>query len=149
MNKVVAALQAYRGKVLDTTISKAGQWLQYSIVNVSAGEVEISLNIRPEMCNPLGNIHGGMISMIMDEVCGLAHFTLDLETFYTSVNLHVNFLYSAAQHETIIASAKTIRSGKNIANIDGIIKNQQGQVIATASTNLFNTQKNVFELLSL
>lgn len=146
-DKILEQLKNWEGKKVELSKSAAGVWLEYYIEKIESGEAAIWLHVKNEMTNPLGNLHGGMIAMIMDEICGLAHLTLGKETFYTTVNISVDFLWSAALGEKIFAKGKVIRSGKKIANIEGEIFNENKECIARATTNLVNTDKLMFDIL--
>jgi len=145
-NHLLLELKKLKGQVFTNTNSMAGKWLNYTLVSVESGIVEASIPVRPEMTNPNGMLHGGMISMISDELCGLAFYSLGYPTYYTTVNLIIDYLYSAPVHTTVIAKAIVIRSGKRIANIECIIYDQENRIISRATSNLVNTDKEVFKL---
>ena len=105
-------IKNYEGKHFDHSLSKAGLWLKYKLEKVEAGYVEVSMIIREEMGNPMKQLHGGMMSMLIDEISGLSFYTLNKGTFYTTVNLHVDFLYSVAVGDTVFSKAKVLRAGK-------------------------------------
>ncbi len=140
-------IKKYEGKHFDNSLSQAGLWLKYKLEKVEMGYVEVSMIIRPEMGNPMKQLHGGMMSMLIDEISGLSFYTLNKDTFYTTVNLHVDFLYSVSVGETIFAKAKVLRAGKKIANVDCTIYNSKGEVLAHSTTNLVNTEKEIFNLI--
>jgi acyl-coenzyme A thioesterase 13 len=146
LNATLQKIKALEGDYFTHTKSKAGQWLNYKLLKAEEGEVEVSIQVREEMTNPNGMLHGGMIGMICDELCGLAFYTKGFSTFYTTVNLAIDFLYSAPIHATIIGKARVIRSGKKIANTECTLYDEQGIVVAHASSNLVNTEKAVFDL---
>src|SRR6187402_56562 len=82
----------FQGKLVTESRSPAGNWLEFTLERIEKGSVTISLEIRKEMTNPYGNIHGGIMALIMDEVIGWAVVSLDMGTGYTSLNLNVDFL---------------------------------------------------------
>ena len=147
-NPILYKLKQFEGKFFTNTQSEAGKWLNYKLLKVEEGEIEASFLVRPEMCNPSGMLHGGMIGMIMDEMCGLAFFTLGNLYFYTTVNLSIDYLYSAPKNSTVIAKSKVIRSGKKIANTQCTIFDEQNNIIAIATSNLVNTGKEIFPLIT-
>ncbi len=139
-------IKNYEGKKFDHSLSQAGLWLNYTLEKVEIGYVEVSMLIRAEMGNPMKQLHGGMMSMLIDEISGLSFYTLNKGTFYTTVNLHVDFLYSVAVGETIFAKAKVLRAGKKIANIDCSVYNIKNELLAHSTSNLVNTEKEIFHL---
>ncbi|MBL7774058.1 MAG: PaaI family thioesterase [Chitinophagaceae bacterium] len=148
MNSIdtLAKLKQLEGHYFTHTRSKAGKWLNYKLVKADDGYLEATLSIREEMTNPNGMLHGGMIGMICDELCGLAFYTKGYPTFYTTVNLAIDFLYSAPIHSQITAKASVLRSGKKIANTECTLYDEQGNIVAHATSNLVNTEKTVFDI---
>ena len=134
------------GKHFDTSASPAGRWLHYKILATEPGLVEASIFIRDEMTNPSNQLHGGMFALIADELCGLAYYSLGLDTFYTTLNLHLNYLYSANAGSTLFIKAQVIRSGKKIGHVSCEMYDEENKLLATASTNLVNTNKEIFQL---
>lgn len=147
-NEILNRLKLWIGRIMTDTRSSAGAWLRYRLDYIEPGYVEVSLEIRPEMTNPVGNLHGGMGAMICDEICGLAFYSLGQPTYYTTVNLTLDYLYSAPKGSRIKAVGKVLRHGKKISNTECYIYNETGQVIVHAKSNLVNTDKPVFTLTS-
>jgi len=135
----LAYLQQFKGQVVKESPSKAGQWLGFKVVDVARGEAKLSLVIRPEMCNPYGMIHGGMMSLLIDETIGWSVLSLESDQNYTSLNLMVDFLYAAPEGEEIMAHAKVIRHGKKVINCDVFVYDSQDRLLAKASSNLIFT----------
>ncbi len=145
-NKNYRKLKALEGQHFKDTLSKAGKWLNYKLLKVEEGMLEASIHVRDEFTNPSENLHGGMISLIADELLGLCFYTLGHETFYTTINLHVDFLYAVPSGATIVVKAKVIRSGKRMANVECFMYDFENRVIAHATTNLMNTGTKIFNL---
>src|ERR1700744_4460464 len=82
----------YEGKQVNGSLSQAGNWLQFRLEKLEKGAAEISLIVRPEMTNPYGNIHGGMMALVIDEAIGWSVISLDAGQHYTSMNLAMDFL---------------------------------------------------------
>lgn len=146
MNSTLLKIKNLEGQFFTHTKSQAGQWLNYKLIHVDDGHVEVSVEVRNEMTNPNGMLHGGMIGMICDELCGLAFYTKGISTFYTTVNLSIDFLYSAHCNSVITGKARVIRCGKKIANTECSLFDEHGTMIAHATSNLVNTEKQVFDL---
>lgn len=140
-------LKQLEGKHFTQSHSKAGKWLHYKIERVEAGEIEVSIVVRENMTNPNNMLHGGMAAMICDEICGLAFYSTDSPTIYTTVNLSIDYLYSAPVNSTITAIGKVIRKGKKIAYTECCIYSDSGDLIVRATSNLLNTGKPTFELV--
>lgn len=129
----------FLGKQVTDSRSPAGNWLQFVLEKIERGSAEISLTVRKEMCNPYGNIHGGMMSLLIDEVIGWAVVSLDTNNNYTSLNLNVDFLYAIKEGERLFARAEVIREGKKIIHVTCNVRDARQNLLAKASSNLIVT----------
>lgn len=131
--------EQYEGKVVSDSRSPAGNWLQYTLESIDKGTATISLEVKKDMTNPYGNIHGGMMAMLMDEVIGLAVVSLDTKNFYTSLNLNVDFLYAIKGGERLKAISKVVRAGKKIIHVTCDVYDMNNTLLGKASSNLIVT----------
>lgn len=129
----------FEGKLVTESRSPAGNWLQFTLENIEKGSATISLEVRKEMTNPYGNIHGGMMALVMDEVIGWSVVSLDMNTNYTSLNLNVDFLYAIRQGDRLRATATTVRAGKKIIHVECKVESMEGTLLGKASSNLIVT----------
>jgi acyl-coenzyme A thioesterase 13 len=119
--------------------SPFGRWLNGTLIDVEEGSLTAEYIVRKDMCNPGGIMHGGVATGIMDDLIGLTVFSTGTQIFYASVNLNIDFLFSAKPVEKLIAKTKIVRMGKKIAHVEGEIRNEAGQIIAKCTTNLVAT----------
>lgn len=124
--------------------SPAGNWLKGILTHVSEGDITVDYVVRPEMCNPVGSVHGGMLALMVDEVIGMATFSLQNEFLYTTVNLSLDYLSNAKSGDTITTRAYVIRKGKSIINMAAEIKDQSGKILVRASSNMGRTPNKLF-----
>jgi acyl-coenzyme A thioesterase 13 len=129
----------YEGKVVENSRSEAGNWLGITLERISKGNVVISAAVRREMTNPYGNIHGGMMSLVIDEAIGWAVVSLDVEQHYTSLTLNVDFLYAIKEGERLKAEAKVLRVGKKIISVECHVYDKDENILARANSNLIAT----------
>jgi len=135
MNKVVEFFKSQTGRELKDSPSPVGLWLKPILLHVEEGCLKAEFTVRPEMTNPAGMLHGGMIALIADEMTGATIATLDLSNFYPSVNLYTDFLSGVKKGEKIIAETQIIRKGKNIINTECKIYNSENKLIAKSQSN--------------
>ena len=63
---------------------------------VELGRVAFSMGPRPDMANPMGTMHGGIVATLLDTVMGCAvHSSLDSGVGYTTLDLDVRYVRSA------------------------------------------------------
>ena len=116
-------------------VGAAPQWLGGKITNISEENVSIAFTIRKEMLNPTGATHGGMISLIMDEVMGLRVFLMGRPESFVAINITVDFLRRSGEGDVLTAHPVIVRSGKKMVNTSCTLINQDGKLIATATSN--------------
>lgn len=69
------------------------QLLEFSLDRVDDGVAVFSMDPRAEHTNPLGTVHGGIVTTLLDSAMGCAvHTTLPPGVMYTTLELKVNFL---------------------------------------------------------
>ncbi|MCD4791959.1 MAG: PaaI family thioesterase [Bacteroidales bacterium] len=141
MNKTVEFFRNQIGKEITQTPSPVGMWLKPVLREVSEGSVTANITVREEMTNPAGMLHGGIITLIADEIIGATIATLELPDFFPSVNLYTDFLYPVKKGETVTARTIIIRKGKNIINTECKIYNSENKLIAKANSNNIKVSK--------
>lgn len=134
------------GKKLDKTPSAAGNWLAGTLVEIDNHHIKVSYVVRSEMCNPAKMLHGGIASLMMDDVIGMGNFVAGSEYLMTTINLNVDFLASANIGEVLEVSAKLIRSGSNLNHWEALIRKESGKIVAKASSNMIKTHVKLSDL---
>lgn len=86
--------------------------------------------------NPLGTVHGGWMSTVLDSALGCAvHSTLKSGQGFTTVDLAVSFV--RAVHEStgkLRCEGKVIHAGSRIATAEGRLVDAQGKLYAHGTT---------------
>nr|MDO8088638.1 PaaI family thioesterase [Candidatus Sigynarchaeum springense] len=113
--------------------------LNGKIVIAARGDVTVQFVVRPEMANPTGLLHGGMMCAMLDDVIGMMTATLGHKGFLISIDMNVNYLGKVKVGEVITARGKIIREGRTVANATGELVDKDGRPVATASSNLLLT----------
>jgi acyl-coenzyme A thioesterase 13 len=124
---------------MSSSISPLGRWLNGTVREAEYGRLVAEYVIRDELVNPVGVLHGGIASAILDDLVGSVVFALGREYGFTSVNLNVDFLNAARLGDTVTATAEVVRAGKNIIHCEGRIVAADGKIIAKCATNLVQT----------
>jgi len=138
-NKRLIFLQKYIGKNMDQSPSPVSKWLNGKLIDIQEGSMEVEFVVREDMTNPMGVLHGGIASTILDEVVGTMVYALGREFAYVSVNLNCDFLHAARMGDVILTKAKVIRAGKNIVHVEGEITDIENRIIAKCTSNLIQT----------
>jgi uncharacterized protein (TIGR00369 family) len=134
------------GKTLDRTPSAAGNWLAGILLDVDNQFLKVGYIVRPDMCNPGRILHGGVASLMLDDVIGMGNFVAGSEFLMTSINLSVDFLSAAQVGERLEVSARLVRSGSNLNHWEAEIRKESGKLVAKASSNLIKTHVKIADL---
>jgi len=135
------------GKKLDARTSAVGNWLGGTLLDIDLHHIKVLYTVRPEMCNPGKILHGGIASLMLDDVIGMGNFVAGSEYLMTSINLNVDFLSAAQIGEKLEVTAKLIRFGSNLNHWEAVIRKESGKVVAKASSNLIKTHVKLSDLI--
>lgn len=114
-----------------------GSWLAGILKIADEGSIKMEFQVRQEMCNPAGVLHGGVIAGILDEVAGIAIYSLGQPTHHTTINLVIDYFVPSLVNDTVIAAAMIIKQGRKISHVQAELSNSQtGRLLARASTNV-------------
>jgi uncharacterized protein (TIGR00369 family) len=108
------------------------------VVEVEPGRVVFECGPDGSTYNPLGMVHGGLVSALADTVCGCAlHTTLPAGTAYSTIDLAVSFLRPVTVDSgTLRATGSVRKSGRRVAFTEASIVDASGREVATATSSL-------------
>ncbi len=102
----------------------------------SAGEGDptvVALEAGEKHANPMGRVHGGVISALADAAMGTAYGRVLLESEdFSTIELKVNFM-RPVKFGRIVATARIVQRGLRIGFLDCEIHNGRGQLVATGT----------------
>lgn len=119
--------------------SALGRWLNGKLIAVEEGSLTVEFVIREEMTNPGKILHGGTTASMLDDVMGMTVFALGRETFYTTINLSIDYLLPAKVGDIVYVKSKVIRAGKTVINMECEVRNTEHKIIAKSTSNLVAT----------
>lgn len=113
-----------------------GDLLGLEVVRLDRGEVEFSVPTRQEFANPLGALHGGICATLLDSVMGCSvHTTLDAGVGYGTLELKVNYIRTVpVDGARLVGTGTVIHAGRQVATAEGRVVDEQGRLVAHATT---------------
>lgn len=136
-NKRLQFLQSFVGKHFTGSPSPYAHWLNGKVIAVAEKAVEFEFEVRKEMTNPVGMLHGGVTAGMIDDCMGVNFMVLGLEKFYPTINLYIDYFNPAFENQTVIVKTKLEKLGKTIINIKAeVINKNTSKIVAQASANL-------------
>jgi uncharacterized protein (TIGR00369 family) len=130
----------YLRAIADRTVPAppVARLLGMAIESVEQGVVTFTLEPHESHYNPLGVVHGGVLSTILDTVLGCAvHSMLPAGWGYTSIDLNVSYLKAVRVDSGLLRfTGRVIKHGKRVsfATAEGV--DASGAVVATATSSL-------------
>ncbi|MEO8695122.1 MAG: PaaI family thioesterase [Acidimicrobiales bacterium] len=106
------------------------------LTDVEPGRVVFELEVGEHLYNPIGSVHGGIISTVLDSAMGCAvHSNLERGQGYTTLELKVNFDRAVTIAVAVVrAEAEIVTSGRRVATAVGRLVGPDGTLYAHAST---------------
>ena len=102
------------------------------LVDMRTDEAVIKIEMRDELRQPAGVLHGGVTATLIDTAMAYAVITRLAEGERAStVDLTVHYLRPHTE-DTFTCTAKIVRAGKRIFTVSADVANEQGKLIATA-----------------
>ena len=102
------------------------------LVDLNAGEAILSLQMRDELRQPHGLLHGGATASIIDTAMAFAVVTkLSENEKASTVDLTVHYLRPVTTG-AIVCTAKVVKAGKRLLTVSAEVINDEKKLIATA-----------------
>ncbi|GIU82478.1 MAG: PaaI family thioesterase [Acidobacteria bacterium] len=106
--------------------------LKMEVVGLNIGEATLQMQVRDELRQSHGLLHGGATASLIDTATGFAVATLLKEGEKAStVDLTVHFLRPIINGK-IVCSAKVIKSGKRLITVSADVTDDENNLVATA-----------------
>jgi len=122
-------------------IQEAAQSVPYArllgieLVNVSPGTAELSFEIRGELMQNHGVVHGGAIASLIDTAMAFAIISvLSPKQKVTTVDLTVNYLRPLTKGK-VSAVAKVVKAGRRIIVVSAEVFDAAGNLANTSLSN--------------
>ncbi|WP_044172999.1 PaaI family thioesterase [Flectobacillus major] len=143
-NTALAFFQQNIGKrIADNSPSPVARFLDGTLIAAEEGSITVEYIVKENMVNPAHILHGGIAATMLDDIIGMTVFTMGNNVFYSTVNLSVDYLFSAKIGEKVLVKSRVVRMGKKIAHAEGEIRNENGVLIAKCTTNLVVTSNTI------
>jgi uncharacterized protein (TIGR00369 family) len=111
--------------------------LDFAAVAFEDGRAVFRLTPQEFHFNPIGSVHGGVFSALLDSACGCAvHTKLPEGAFYTSLDLSVKFLRPVTTKTGPVTAEGTVTHiGRRTALAEARITDDSGKLYATATSS--------------
>lgn len=102
------------------------------LVKLEVDEAQISIDMRDDLRQPSGVLHGGVTATLIDTAMAFAVRTrLSIAEATATIDLTIHYLRPHITG-TFTCTAKVVRAGKRIFTVSADVVNEHGKHIATA-----------------
>lgn len=113
--------------------------LGIEFLDVEKGCVYARVRKQKNLENIYGDLHGGCLYSIADNMAGIAAGTYG--NYVTTLNGSIQYLKAARNTEYVYCKANVIKAGKTIAAVHVEITDDAGMLLDTAEFTYFNLKK--------
>lgn len=112
------------------------QLINARMVEVNSGHTVFEFKPDEYHYNPIGSVHGGLASTVLDSAMGCAlHSTLPVGAGYTMLELKVNFIRGISKETGLMRCEGTvIHTGNRIATAKAEVTDQNGKLYCHATS---------------
>jgi uncharacterized protein (TIGR00369 family) len=130
---------AFLQAILDSSLPAppVARTLDFALVSVQPGTVAFEFTPAEFHYNPIGSVHGGVISTLCDSACGCAvQSLLPAGTYYTSLDLSVKFLRAVSSGTGPLTCTGTVTHlGGRSALAEARLTGTDGKLYAFATSS--------------
>ncbi len=132
-------------ELLREAINRPGQhspspfmnWLDPVAREIEYGSLTFEYTIRPEMTNPAGLLHGGVIAGIIDDLIGATVYSMEKAGHYVTVNLAVDYFSMALGGDLVLAKSRVVKDGRKVIHVECELWNpKKNRLLAKGHSNL-------------
>lgn len=127
--------EAYLQKLQERAKGTFWEYLGSQVESVTPEKVVLSLQIEPHHLNPLGIVHGGVTSSMLDNAMGLAAFFARPNEQMVTTNLNVHFV-APLRVGKITVTAEIVHQSRKMVTTYGTVTDENG-VLGTMGTGSF------------
>jgi acyl-CoA thioesterase len=115
------------------------QWLGITVLKVKEGYSKISMQIRAEMVNGFGIVHGGIAFSLADSAFAFA--CNNRNNLSVALDTSINFIKPVQVGDVLVAEATEWHNGKSTGLYQVTVKNQREHIVAVFKGTCFRTNK--------
>lgn len=106
---------------------------RFETIDSAAGVVTMTFEAKPEFCNSLGVVQGGLLAAMLDEVMAVAALAHSgMTQVAPTLEMKTSFL-SAARQGTLRGEGRVVRMGRSVAFLEGALRDGSGTLVVTAT----------------
>lgn len=130
-------LNSLKAKRENANLTHIASLLQFKTTLIDDKTLEMEMPNSPLLDNSIGIVHGGLTATLLDTALGtLASHVPGNKKGAVTVELKVDFL-TPGIGEKFICRAEVVHNGRQLVRMEGKVRNEKGNLIASASGTFF------------
>lgn len=102
-----------------------------------AGRTRFHMVARPEFCNPMGNLQGGIITTALDDAAATACIVkAGRRVSVPTIEFKVSFFGPARMHGTLFCEGRVVKMGRTISFAEADMTDDSGKLLARLSCSM-------------
>jgi uncharacterized protein (TIGR00369 family) len=103
----------------------------YRALETGGGRSRVAWTPTPELANPVGQVHGGFLGVIVDDVCGMAFASLLTEfRLFPTQSMQLEYHRPILVGETVECRGTVVRVGRRSIVVDAVVVGPEGKLRA-------------------
>lgn len=110
--------------------------LGVELVAFGQGRAELAIEVRPELCNSMAVVHGGVVMTVLDAclaISGRAAHTDDYDAPVNAITVEMKTTFVRPGSGRLRASGQCIHKATSLMFCEGEIRDEAGELIARAN----------------
>lgn len=100
--------------------------------DIADGRATVVLAAGPQHANPMGTLHGGILSAIADAAMGMAFAsTLAPEESFTTIEMKINF-FRPVWESQLKAVGTVVQRGRTVGYVECTVTDEENRLVAKA-----------------
>lgn len=118
--------------------------LGWRVIEARGGKSRVEWIPTPACANPVGQVHGGYLGLIVDDVCGMAFASLltEFRTFPT-ISMQIEFHRPIQIGEAVECRGTVVRIGRRFVVADAVVTGGDGKLRARGTATFATDMEGV------
>ena len=122
---------------MSSSVGSLGDLLGVELVDREEGHARMKLEVDPAWHNPNGQLHGGVVYVMVDYSMGAAvQPFLPEGQFCATIECKISYL-AGVRDGTLTVDTEVTKQGRSIAFTESKVADQDGKLVATATGSMF------------
>ncbi|MCA3255455.1 MAG: PaaI family thioesterase, partial [Alphaproteobacteria bacterium] len=120
---------------MNSRVPPTAELLGFKLLDLSSerGWVRIEYFAKPEFCNPMGNVQGGIVAAMLDDAAAIAAIVKSGQRMVIPTLEFKTTFFAAAKQGTLYAEGRCLRLGKRVAFMEADLFDPDNKHLARMS----------------